>query len=98
MERIDLEAPVQARPGTTVFQPASLTLDWKGGAIVLNLDGANGVSATAVWSDAAGEDATGMMRALNKANLSTKSLVRRAMERALADGKIPAGTISGTPD
>src|SRR5678816_3750647 len=33
--------------------------------------------------------------ALNKANLSTKSLERRLMEHLISEGKIPAATING---
>jgi hypothetical protein len=44
-----------------------------------------------------GTEATNLMVALNKANLSTKSLHRRIMEKAIADGKL-SGTISGVPD
>lgn len=98
MERIDLTAPHRTSPGTSTYEPAGLYLGFKEGVIILNLEGANGESVSAQWTDAAGENATAMMRALNKANLSTKSLLKRAMERALADGKLPTGTISGTPD
>ncbi len=41
--------------------------------------------------------ATTLMRVLNKANLFTKSLHKRIMEKAVADGKL-TGTISGPPD
>lgn len=98
MERIDLAAPIRVSAGFSTLEPVSLLLDLKAGIIVLNVEGANGEGLTAIWSDAAGEGATATMRALNKANLSTKSLFKRAMEKALADGKFGAGTISGTPD
>jgi len=42
--------------------------------------------------------AVAMMRALNTANLSTKSLHRRILERLVEDGKLPAGTVTGSPD
>lgn len=35
---------------------------------------------------------------LNKANMSTKSMERRIMERLAADGKLAAGAITGAPD
>lgn len=39
-----------------------------------------------------------LLAALNTANLSTKSLQRRILERLVADGYLPAGTVTGTPD
>jgi hypothetical protein len=38
------------------------------------------------------------MIALNKVNLSTKSLHRRIIEQLQADGLLGTGTISGAPD
>lgn len=38
-----------------------------------------------------------LITALNKANLSVKSLERRILERLQTDGRIGTGTISGTP-
>jgi len=45
-----------------------------------------------------GDEACAKMKALNKANLSTKSLHRRVLEMLVADGRIDAGTITGTSD
>lgn len=39
-----------------------------------------------------------LIRALCVANLTTKSLPKRILERLAADGKLPAGSITGTPD
>jgi len=39
-----------------------------------------------------------LLAALNTANLSTKSLQKRVLERLIADGKLPPGAVSGTPD
>lgn len=44
-----------------------------------------------------GQEAATMMQALNKANLTIKSLHRRVMEKLLADGKL-TGLIEGLPD
>ena len=46
----------------------------------------------------AGPIALTLMRQLNKANLSVISLHRRILERLSDDGKLPAGTVQGTPD
>jgi hypothetical protein len=45
-----------------------------------------------------GDAAEPLVKALNKANLSIKSLERRALEKLQADGRIAAGSIAGTPD
>lgn len=45
-----------------------------------------------------GSTALTLMIALNKANLSTKSLHKRIIEQLQADGILPAGSISGSPD
>jgi hypothetical protein len=45
-----------------------------------------------------GAAADAMISALNTVNLSTKSLQKRILERMVADGFIPAGTVTGTPD
>ena len=44
-----------------------------------------------------GQIALNLMIALNKANLSLKSLERRIIEKLIADGKL-AGAIVGVPD
>lgn len=44
------------------------------------------------------EGALALILALNKANLSVKSLQKRIMERLLTDQKLAAGSIGGAPD
>jgi hypothetical protein len=44
-----------------------------------------------------GKQAVQMIQTLNTANLSTKSLQKRILEKLSADGFLP-GTVSGTPD
>lgn len=38
-----------------------------------------------------------LVKALNKADLTVKSLNRRALEHLISEGKIPASVINGTP-
>jgi hypothetical protein len=45
-----------------------------------------------------GDAAMTTMKALNKADLSVKSLERRALEYLQAKGVIGAGSVTGTPD
>jgi hypothetical protein len=96
-ERIDLAAPDQATPGTPDYRVVLLTLAYEGenGAyICVGLQGSTGVRRTFTYD---GQVARDLVVALNKANLSTKSLQRRVLERLVADGKL-AGAIAGLPD
>ena len=63
--------------------------------MVIVLRGSNGENKEVVYDEDAGSVA--MLRSLNKANLSVKSLHHRVMEKLLADGHL-AGSISGTPE
>lgn len=44
-----------------------------------------------------GDEAINLMKVLNTANLTTKSMHKRILEKLSADGVIP-GTVTGTPD
>src|SRR5687767_11917853 len=82
---------------TPTFTVDSLLLNWKDKRIVIHLGG-NGVQRMIEYADLPENPvATNLMVALNKANLSTKSLHKRVLERLVTDGHI-AGTIGGTPD
>jgi len=95
MEQIDLTTPVVNDPtATNYFRIASLTLDWEREGIKITLVGENGVRTHIGY---AGDEAVTLMVALNKVNLSTKSLQKRIMEKLLADGHL-IGAISGTPE
>ena len=95
-EQIDLTAPYDPTPVTaSKFVIARLDLNWRGASIVIEVyDSVSGLSRTFTYE---GATATNLMVALNKANLSTKSLQKRVLEQLIADGKM-AGTISGSPD
>lgn len=45
-----------------------------------------------------GATAVNLIKALNKANLTIKSLERRILEQLVADGKLVSGAVNGTPD
>ncbi len=93
-EQINLASPARAAPGTTTWRPVLLHLNWEKATIKVGFRGDNG-EYTSIGYD--GAQATALMTALNKANLTTESLHRRLMERAIMDGKL-TGTISGVPD
>ncbi len=94
-EQVDLDAPDQVQAGTSTYSVAQLTLDWEHGRIAIRLVGGNGERREVVFGDA--DNARAMMQALNKMDLSTKSLHRRIMEKLIADGHL-VGSISGVPD
>ncbi len=93
-EKLDLASPEQDAPGTVTWKPILLHLNWEKATIKAGFRGDNGEYTSVGWD---GATATTLMVALNKANLSTKSLHKRIMEKAVADGKL-SGTISGAPD
>lgn len=95
-EQIDLTQPYQPDPRqATAFTVERIDLNWGAQSIGIEIeDAASGVRRVIHYE---GETAVQLMIGLNKANLSTKSLHRRVLERLLADGHL-AGTISGTPD
>lgn len=93
-EQLDLSSPEQAAPGTVTWKPILLHLNWRQATIKAGFEGDNGEYTSIGWE---GTDATTLMIALNKADLSVKSLHKRIMEKAVSDGKL-SGTISGTPD
>lgn len=72
-----------------------LKLSWTGASIVVLLHDTQGDKYKASYS---GQSATDLMVALNKANLTTNSLQKRILNQLVTDGKLPAGTVTGTPD
>ena len=93
-EQLDLASPAQARAGTVTWKPILIHLNWERATIKVGFRGDNGEYTSVGYT---GTDATSLMISLNKANLSTKSLHKRIMEKVVADGKM-SGTISGAPD
>lgn len=87
----------------TLTTPATITgyrvkqvlFDWENAMIKVHVADAAGVKVTAIYQ---GTIATTLMNQLNTVNLSTNSLHKRIMDRLVADGKLPAGTVTGTPD
>jgi len=91
-EQLDLTAPIVAT--RTTYSVTTLVLDFPLAVIRAGLVGSDGITVNVEWTGAA---ATTLMIALNKANLSTTSLQKRVLQQAVTDGKLPAGTVSGTP-
>lgn len=100
-ERVVFPVPVQADAGAVEFRVSELVLNVEASVVTVRLretsDGAFVPNGRQVVASYAAADADALMRALNTANLSTKSLQRRVIEKLVADGKVPAGLISGVP-
>jgi hypothetical protein len=99
-EQVTLDAPLV--PAKTVFRIALLALDWQNAHIQVVVQEWDTVTlkygSQVTVAHYTGAQATNLMIALNKANLTTQSLHQRVIAQLLADGKIPSGTQSGTPD
>lgn len=93
-EKLTLAAP-QTFPSILDFSVERMDLNRRDSRIHIEVISNTGVRKE---HDYVGADAMTKMIALNKANLSIKSLERRIIEQLQADGVLPAGTISGTPD
>jgi hypothetical protein len=97
MERITLTVPeVQPQIQTLDYRPITIVLDREPRARILVVFlGTNGERRE--WRVEDPVRALTLIKALNKADLTTNSLDKRCMTQALADG-VFAGTITGTPD
>lgn len=94
-ETVTLTSPeVTPQITTTDYRVAYLQMDWDRASIVIHLRGTNSERKEIRYD---GPEASSLMVALNKANLSIKSLQRRILERIVADGKI-VGAVTGVPD
>lgn len=92
-EQFDLTSPIVG-PSRSSYKIATVLLDWAQAVIRVDLVGNDAVPLTVVYT---GPEATALMTALNTANLTTNSLYRRVLTKLATDGKIPAGSVSGTP-
>jgi hypothetical protein len=103
MEELILTEPVVV-PGTTTskYRVIVLTLDLEA---VLDPTGAPGYIGITLKDNLEvrstysykGDEAISLMKFLNTANLSVKSLHKRILEKLSTDGFLP-GTVTGTPD
>lgn len=101
-EELVLTAPIVQSKTTTKYQVVSVMLDM---ITIAAVGDSPGLVAIVLRSDIGdmlhhtytGAIAQTMIRTLNTANLTTKSLHKRILERLSADGIIP-GTVTGTPD
>lgn len=101
MEQLDLASPqayavrVEQTVEATSYRVGLLVLDWDHALIQIRVTDNLGAITNHVYK---GATATSMMIALNKANLSSNSLHKRVLNQLVTDGKLPAGTVNGSPD
>lgn len=77
------------------YRIMKVIFDWERGLIKIIVADVNNFRLLCVYDGAV---AIALMIQLNKINLSTISLQRRILERLVIDGKLPSGTVTGTPD
>jgi hypothetical protein len=92
-EIFTLTTPI-TQPTRTTYIVERLILDWSAQVIQVYLMGSDGIEVFNQWT---GPQATALMTALNTANFTTNSLYKNILLQLIAAGKIPAGTVSGTP-
>ena len=93
-EILTLTSPI-TKPSVTTYVVLFLSLDWGNARIVVRVQASDEAVQEFVYE---GATATALMTILNSANLSVKSLYKRVIEKLQADGNLPAGTITGTPN
>ena len=89
---------------TTSYRVVGLNLQWERTTIVIHVRGTNGELKQFQYGGnepstppAEKTKALNLMIALNKANLTIKSLQRRVLEQLATDGLL-VGAVSGSPD
>jgi hypothetical protein len=91
-ELLTLTAPI-VPPTRTGYTFVRLVLDLEAQFIRATVRGSDGVEVSGEWT---GATAVALMTALNTANLTTSSLVKRVLLKMQQDGFLPAGAITGT--
>lgn len=97
-EQITLTAPIVIPQKTTSnYKVARLLLDMENASFIIVARGNQGEIVEAFRK---GTEATDLMKILNKANGTVKSLEKRALEwlQSQPEGSALIGTITGTPD
>lgn len=95
-EKLTLSAPI-AKPSLSEWSVARFSIDVEAVEILVTVKADNGEYKAVRYPNATTDAAqtVTLINALNTANLSTKSLRRRILERLQADGHLGAGTFSG---
>lgn len=95
-EKLTLTAPV-TKPSLSEWTVARFNIDVETSELMITVKADNGEYKSIRYPNATTDQAstTTLINALNTANLTTKSLRRRILERLQADGHLGAGTFSG---
>jgi hypothetical protein len=103
-EQLDMTTPIP-NPATTSWKLDMISIARTGKEVrmifcepsttpgVICKEGGKPVTCTVL-----GDEAVNLSKILNTANLTTNSLQKRALNYAQANGCLPAGTVTGTPD
>lgn len=91
---VEVLIPASPEP-LTGYQVQNLFLDWEHKRIVVCVRTPAGMLVGRKYN---GAKAAAMMKALNTADLGSKSLHRRILEALSSDGLIPSGSILGEPE
>jgi hypothetical protein len=92
-EIFTLTTPI-TQPVRNTYIVERLILDWTAQVVQVYLMGSDGVEVFNQWT---GASAVTLMTAMNSANFTVNSLYKNILLQLIAAGKIPAGTVSGTP-
>ena len=95
-EVLQLAAPC---PTLESWRYSSCVLDWDAAVVIVRFRSNINTEAVATYGPNASPalDARTIMRSLNTQNFATKSMERRWLEKAMADGFLGAGTIIVAP-
>ena len=94
-ESWSLTVPIYPGPSISTYSIRYVHLNWEKAILEIGWKDNQGIKYEHVYK---GPTATALMVALNKINLSVKSLHRRIFEQLNADGLLNAGSTSGSPD
>ena len=94
METLGLTA-AQTQPSVTSYTVERLNITRLPACIDWTVSDNNGKTTSGTYSGAEGATLLGT---LNRGNFSVNSLQKQMLNKLKADGFLPAGTVSGTPD
>lgn len=96
MEQVTLTV-AETKPSCTFYKVDAMTFQVTEGRIQLVLIGTNGEKKVVNYGPETTPTGASLITALNKANLTTRSLNQRIFDRLVADGHL-VGTVAGTVD
>lgn len=103
-EELVLDDPIVTPPAsTTTYRVVSMLLDREvvtldataPGLVSIRLRDNHDVETVCQYL---GDEAIDLMKWMNTANFSTNSMHKRVLQKLTNDGKLPPGTVTGTPD